>query len=607
MFSKKRTVIEERRVVQEKWKILYFFAEVNEKPTCLICNKNVAVAKEYNIRRHYTSTHATKYDEYSGKLREETIRKLEQSLNKQQSVFKRVHQASDAAVRASYRIAQEIAVSSKPFSEGNFIKKYMLMAAEDICPEKRQAFANISLSRNTVADRINELSENLNCQLKEKVAKFVAFSVASDESTDVSDIAQLAVYIRGVDENMQVTEELVELVPMKGTTTGNDIFVCLVGTLDKIGVDWTKTVSVAIDGAPQMVGRKVGVATKLKEKLLAMNSDHQIHSVHCIIHREVLCSKTLKMDHVMDVVIKTVNFIRARGLNHRQFNSLLEEIHTNGLPYHTDVRWLSRGVVLKRFYELRSEIQRFMHGKGRDVQELKDNEWIQDLAFMVDITEHLHYLNTRLQGRNKLVTDLHDSIRAFELKLKLFERQLAASNTAHFPTLKSMQDEPEFHGDFNTEKYCNKITKLVSEFGERFADFKNLEYDFSVFRNPFSVNADEAPEHFQLELIELQCNSVLKDKFSSVDIDTFYQYVGVTYPRIKCLALKIMAMFGSTYVCEQLFSVMKLNKSRLRSQLTDGHLNSTLKVATAQSLLPNIDALVQAKRCQVSGSSNARN
>ena len=94
--------------------------------------------------------------------------------------------------------------------------------------------------------------------------------------------------------------------------------------------------------------------------------------------------------------------------------------------------------------------------------------------------------------------------------------------------------EHEFHGDINTKKYCNKISKLVSEFGERFVDFKNLEYDFSIFCNPFSVSADEVSEQFQLKLTELQCNSLLKDKFSTIDIGTFYQYVGPTYPTCQC-------------------------------------------------------------------------
>ncbi|XP_063856907.1 uncharacterized protein LOC135098455 [Scylla paramamosain] len=66
-------------------------------------------------------------------------------------------------------------------------------------------YAPFDLYKPIRGERVNELSENLNSQLKEKVAKFVAFSVAIDESTDITDIAQLAaVFIRGVDENMQI-------------------------------------------------------------------------------------------------------------------------------------------------------------------------------------------------------------------------------------------------------------------------------------------------------------------------------------------------------------------------------------------------------------------
>jgi hypothetical protein len=44
----------------------------------------------------------------------------------------------------------------------------------------------------------------------------VAYSIAIYESTDVTDIAQLAVFIRGVNEDFQLVMELLELVPMKG-------------------------------------------------------------------------------------------------------------------------------------------------------------------------------------------------------------------------------------------------------------------------------------------------------------------------------------------------------------------------------------------------------
>ncbi|XP_066978933.1 zinc finger MYM-type protein 6-like [Macrobrachium rosenbergii] len=227
-----------------------------------------------------TQNHAQVYKKYSGKARDDKVEELEQSLKQQQSLFKNVRHVSDAAVKASYIISNEIAASSRPFTEGDFVKKCMLLTADVICPDKRQAFANVSLSRNTIAERINEIAEDIDNQLQSKVKSFVAFSVAIDESTDVCDVAQLAVFIRGVDENMQVTEAFVELVPMKGTTKSDDIFASLVRALDKLGVDWKKCVSLATDGAPQMVGRKAGVVAKLQEKLMALNPDNQfLHEV----------------------------------------------------------------------------------------------------------------------------------------------------------------------------------------------------------------------------------------------------------------------------------------------------------------------------------------
>ena len=84
---------------------------------------------------------------------------------------------------ASYVIAWEIAKASKPFSEGEFVRTCITKAAELVCPESRQALANISLSRPTVTERVEELSSDLHSQLKEKIKSFIAFSIALDESS----------------------------------------------------------------------------------------------------------------------------------------------------------------------------------------------------------------------------------------------------------------------------------------------------------------------------------------------------------------------------------------------------------------------------------------
>ena len=77
------------------------------------------------------------------------------------------------------------------------------------------------------------------------------------------------------------------------------------------------------------------------------------------------------MEHVMTTVTRIVNCIRTKGLNHRQFKSFLNQFvskHTD-VPYHTEVRWLSCGKVLNRFFELREEICQFLQSKGKDTAE----------------------------------------------------------------------------------------------------------------------------------------------------------------------------------------------------------------------------------------------
>ncbi|XP_060797973.1 general transcription factor II-I repeat domain-containing protein 2B-like [Neoarius graeffei] len=161
MLSKKRKVDSEGRIFQEKWREKYFFWEVGGKPVCLICSQQVAVPKEYNVKRHY-ETHADKYSQFTGQRRTEKLNELASNLQKQQAAFSKSRETHEGAVKASYIIAWEIAKVSKPFSEGAFVKTCMLKAADLVCPEKRQAFANISLSRTTVTERVEELSSNLN-------------------------------------------------------------------------------------------------------------------------------------------------------------------------------------------------------------------------------------------------------------------------------------------------------------------------------------------------------------------------------------------------------------------------------------------------------------
>ena len=65
-----------------------------------------------------------------------------------------------------------------------------------------------------------------------------------------------------------------------------------------------------------------------------------------------------------------------------------------------------------------------------------------------------------------------------------------------------------------------------------------------------------------------------------------------TFPRLLAAAARIIAVFGSTQVYV-FFSSMKVNKSVLRSRLTDEHLQATLRLVSSHKFKPNIEALVK--------------
>ena len=134
---------------------------------------------------------------------------------------------------------------------------------------------------------------------------------------------------------------------MTGITKAETIFGPFVGALDNAGVDWVHAVSVTTDGEPSMTGRKAGVVVKLKEEVHTANGGLGLWSFRFVIHKEVLCCKSLRMHHVMEVLVKAAKFICIRGLNHRQFDNLLNDDVSHGLLYHTEVKWLLPCIVLK--------------------------------------------------------------------------------------------------------------------------------------------------------------------------------------------------------------------------------------------------------------------
>ena len=427
--------------------------------------------------------------------------------------------------------------------------------------------------------------------------------------TSITDTAQLSIFIRGITDYFEIHEDLLAIEGLHECTRGIDVAEAVVKVVaERIpNLSWNKLAGITTDGAPAMMGKENGAAALIK-KYVHRDHSNQVLTVHCLIHQEALCGKAMRMAHVMDTVVKIVNEIRSKGLKHRQFQAFLEELDTEykDLLYHCEVRWLSRGKVLERFFKLRTEIELFLKEKkpnlttkGGDLVTdlITDKDWQLDLAFLVDITLYLNTLNTRLQGRDQLITVLLDNVRGFQNKLTLFRNHMKECKLIHFKTMSSLVNEfqippPNFH-----ERYENYLDVLSNNFDEN----KNLLY----FVNRFLL--------MQRSLMMIQISSlrswtfrvaqILKPHSENYPWKNFRLVISLNkdqFPKIMENAYFWTVQFGSTYVCEQSFSLMKLTKSKHRSRLTDGHLDCALRLAISQ-IVPNLDELVKEKRCQISG------
>lgn len=469
---------------------------------------------------------------------------------------------------------------------------------DEFCPDKKSMLESISLSRNTIARRLETLSSDIQRTTKDLARNLMYFSIALDESTDLSDTSQLAIMIRGVDNQFNVTEDFLTMSSLHGTTTGKDIYENLLKELAEFNLPLEKMSGVCTDGAPAMAGRNIGLIG------LLLKSHHwgvPLLVYHCVIHQENLAAQTLRMDHVMDLVVSTVNFIRSRALNHRQFKVMLEEIESQykDVTYYCKVRWLSSAKTLRRFHSLLSEIDIFMRNKGREHDEFRDQSWITDLAFLADITEHMSVVNLQLQGKQQDISKLWRHITAFRSKLELWEHQLREENYVHFKSLSGLQQNSQ-NTEVNSEQYASILSDLSAEFARRFPQFLETEMEIKIFADPFSINPGSAPAGLQMELIDLQTDDRLKQQYVSHDLMEFYRdFPAGTYPALYKHALRMASLFGSTYLCERFFSRMKHTKNKYRTTLTDEHLAQQLRVACSE-IKPDIDRIVREKQCQVS-------
>ncbi|GFS60471.1 general transcription factor II-I repeat domain-containing protein 2 [Nephila pilipes] len=222
--------------------------------------------------------------------------------------------------------------------------------------------------------------------------------------------------------------------------------------------------------------------------------------------------------------------------------------------------------------------------KGKMTGQINYNEFSEGLQNLNVPISRLCNITTdgapNMVGKNAGFSDeTWGCLKSFKTQLSLFYNCMAKNDLTHFPRLKSMSPVSEN----KLQEFSQALKKLHTELETRFQDFKNIQSSLDVFSMPFNVDPENVYADLQLEIIQMQCSTHLKQLLlNSTKLDFYRALPKAKFPQIIAHSQKIMAMFASSYVCEQTFSTMKLRKNSIRNRLTDEYLFALLKVASSQ-------------------------
>ena len=617
----KRKVDSENRVFREEWTEKYVFILPdfnNAKPICLICHRPVAVCKEYNIRRHHVSDHLNFKDDFPPKseARNGEIQRLKAAYSHSTRVLVRGLTSQQKVTSASLKASWVLTKHNKAFTDAEVFKETMVTVLEELAAGDKAmdgvvaSVKQLSLSAKTAVRRIEVLSDAVHGEVIGGLRRANNFSMALDESTDNTDVAQLCVYVRYFDGKV-FKEELLALIPLEGHTTADVIFTKLDELFRLHSLSFDKVNLVVTDGAPAMVGRHRGLVSRIKEHAPKM------HGLHCLIHQSVLCARLSgELKSVMDKVMKIINFVRATSsTQHRLFRQLVaesEDATHDDLLLHNDVRWLSKGKALDRFCALIEEVRAFLKlSKNKAAADhlalVTDVKFMSHVAFLSDIFGHLNQLNLDLQGKEKIIVDMVEKLEAFIKKLELLDMDISSGRLLHFSTLKKLGS-----GKVN-ELMTDFIKQLQDNFTSRFDDYFIPKELIAFVREPLQVKpggdfSSQAREMIpsidqaalEMELINFQSTSVVSDALKNADSKTaFWLSCSEEYSNIKILAFYVLTMFPSTYVCESAFSSMNAIKTHERNRLTNKNLENCLRIKLT-SISPDFRGLATSGRCHFS-------
>lgn len=557
---------------------------------CVICEE---ILSSENVKFTNLSHHLkTKHSELENKPLDFFEQKFLE-MECQNSSLKKCLLVEKSLMKASYLIAFKIAASKKPFSIAEELMKPYLaeMCSEVLGSSAGDKMKTIPLSNNTIEHRINELSTDIEDQLIQKVRESKWFALQIDESSEILGTTLLLCFVRFIDYDCgDIKEELLCCIKMPSQVTGFEIFELINKYIASKSLSWKHCVGLCTDAATRMTDKCSALRTKMKEVTL-----NAVVFTYCLIHREHLAAAKLSpyLYHVILQLAQILSFLKCNALNSRMLTILCGEMGSDHihLPLHSEVRWMFRGKILTRLFELRHEIEIFLNQKHSGFAKcFLDEEWVAMLAYLSDIFSLINELNLSLQGTMTTFFNLYNKIDIFKEKLKMWLKRIQENDYDMFPSF----SEFSHSSNFNKRSIVYIIFEHLKELSQMFSECYPPEEDLRAGNlwviNPFVNHQNNSLTDFEEKKLALLSSDLgLQYAFKSMSITQFWINAKTNYPELHEKAMKFLLPFSTIYLCDATFSA--LTESKERNLLVSSH---ALRLAVT-SLIPRIEKLVKEK------------
>uniref|UniRef100_A0A3P9BQV1 HAT C-terminal dimerisation domain-containing protein n=1 Tax=Maylandia zebra TaxID=106582 RepID=A0A3P9BQV1_9CICH len=260
---------------------------------------------------------------------------------------------SKCALKSSYLVSRLVSQSKKSFTivEELILPAPVHMFHEMIGEAAAKKVLTILLSNNTASHHITDMALDIQHQLLERIK-------SSSLMSRMVHYCWFQFVIAGTAEDMLFCGEL----PTRATA--QECFRCIDNYFTENDLNWQNCVGI-FDCAPEAKW------------------------THCFLYCEILVAKKMSLEC---------------------FTKLCEDMEAGQvqLLYRSEVRWLSRGLVLKHL-ERKSPLAHYYANSK--------------LSYLCDVFSLLNQLNISLQGRNRSMSFVTDKVEAFKSKLALLTKR----------------------------------------------------------------------------------------------------------------------------------------------------------------------------------------